>query len=80
MATLTFTFDTGTITTAEILDAFAKAYNYQVTINGQPNPETKAVFARRQVRRYILDIVRSQRHDAAKTTAIAAVVEPVFTD
>lgn len=94
MATLTFTFDTGAVTTAEILNAFATRYGYQTTVPdpnapepppGQmrpliPNPETKAVFARRMVREYIIGIVRDERHRAAKATAVAAVVPPIFTD
>ena len=95
MATLQFQFDTGAMPIAEILDAFAAAYGYQATVRNPafpaippapavpetiPNPETKAQFARRQVRKYVLDVVRARRHAVAQSTAVAAVSEPTFID
>ena len=97
MPTLTFTFNTGTIPLARIVDAFATAYNYQANIpnplfgqpvaEGQPahaatiaNTETKAQFARKQVRRYILEIVQAEERKAATATAAAAVAAPDFVD
>lgn len=75
MATLAFSFDTGTVPFSRIVDAFATAYNYQATIDGQPNPETKAQFTRRMVRQYIIEIVKSQEVQAAVKTAYDSITE-----
>lgn len=65
MATLTFSFDTGSVPLSRIVDGIAKVYGYQTTIPdpnnpGQtiPNPETKAEFGRKQVRKFIVDAVK----------------------
>lgn len=50
---------------ARIRNAFASAYGYQDTINGQPNPETKAQFRDRKIKEFIKGIVRSEEHKAA---------------
>ncbi len=50
---------------ARIRNAFASAYGYQNTIDGQPNPETKGQFRDRKIKEYIKDIVRSEEHKAA---------------
>jgi hypothetical protein len=65
MATLTFSFDTGAVPLSRIIDAFAKAYKYEAIINGAPNPETKAQFARRMVQLYIRDVVVSTERNVA---------------
>lgn len=64
MAKLDFSFETGAVPLVEIVDAFASAYHYQATIDGQPNPETKVAFARRMVRQYIKDIYISEKRKA----------------
>lgn len=45
MPTLSFTLSAGAA--SELNDCFGA--DYQPTINGQPNPETKTAFARRQI-------------------------------
>lgn len=57
---------------ARIRNAFATAYGYQNTINGQPNPETKAQFRDRKIKEYIKDVVKS-----VETQAALAAVSPV---
>jgi hypothetical protein len=70
MATLNFSFDTGNVPVPEIVDAFASAYRYEETIDGQPNPESKAAFARRMIKNYIRDIYISEKRkvEEAKIT------------
>jgi hypothetical protein len=66
MATITFTYDTGSTPLSKITDAFALAYNYQTTIDGQSNPETKSQFARRMVKQYVVETVRAEDIKAAQ--------------
>lgn len=89
MATLTFTYDTGNVTLAEITNAICAEYEYEAEIPAPPpapkgtmipNPETKAQFARRQVRQFIVGIVKAQRVKAAETTARSGVANPNFND
>ncbi len=79
MATLTFTFDTGAVPLNRILDAFATAYSYQSIIDGVPNPETKAQFARRMVMEYIRDVVQGQEVNTATKIAKDGVVKLALT-
>lgn len=58
----------------KLIDAFAKAYNYQDTIPGEngttiPNPQSKTVFANRQITRYLKDILESAEVNAASDAA-----------
>lgn len=57
---------------ARVRDAFAVAYGWQPTIDGQPNPESKAQHAARRVREYVKDVVRSAEAQAAAEAARAA--------
>lgn len=72
MATLTFSFETGGVPLTRIIDAFATAYSYSATLNDgtTPNPETKAQFAKRMVRDFIINTVRSQEVVAAQATVV----------
>lgn len=60
---------------ARVNNAFADAYGYQATINGQPNPQTKAQFAKARVIDFIRAVVRGQESnvasEAARVTAIS---------
>jgi hypothetical protein len=84
MATLSFSFNTGTVPLSRIQDAFALAYGYQATVSdgngGQiPNPETKAQFTQRKIREYVVSVVKSQETEAARRTAESAVTEITLT-
>ena len=66
MATLTFSFETGAVTTASIVDAICGNYQYQATIPDPnspgdtiANPESKAAFAKRMVKNFIVDNYKS---------------------
>jgi hypothetical protein len=41
-----------------VLDAVCGSLGYQDTVDGQPNPETKAQFVRRMLKQSIRDMVR----------------------
>lgn len=76
MATLTFSFDTGAVPLSRIVDGMAVTYGYPETIPdpanpGQtiPNTETKAQFARRQIRRIIIEAVRTGEVTIARQTS-----------
>jgi len=56
-------------TKTKILNNFCAKHNYQDTINGAPNPQTKVQFFNQVVSEFIRDAVVSQ---AAETDAITA--------
>lgn len=64
MATLSFTLTGPAL--AEVIDVFGETY--QATINGQPNPESKPEFARRQV----IALLRNQVQVSRRVKAAAA--------
>lgn len=69
MATLTLTYETGSVTLTDLNNMLALEWGYQETINGQPNPESKANFNRRQVRRMIQEAYLRQRRIQAEVAA-----------
>ena len=71
--TITFANDT---MNARSRNAFASAYGYQATIDGQPNPESKAQFRARKIKEYIKEITKAEEHKAA----LAAVAAPTLED
>jgi hypothetical protein len=72
MAQLQFSFDTGNVPLSRIVDAFASAYGYD---DNKLANETKADFARRMVRRYIVEIVKAQEQAAARIAAEGQVTD-----
>jgi hypothetical protein len=86
MATLSFSFDTGSVTVARIVDAMAITYGYQATIPdpqnaGQSiaNPETKAQFAKAQIKRIITEAVKNAEMHEARKAAEATVTDITLT-
>lgn len=64
-----------------VVDAFAKRFDYQETLpDGSPNPETKAQFAKRQVVRFVKNVVRQAEVEDARTTAQATAEQSVDSD
>lgn len=57
-----------------VIDAFCAQYGYQETINGKPNPQTKAAFAKAKVLEYIKEIVKGHEAGAAAKAAIETAV------
>lgn len=79
MPILNLSFDTGNVAIARITDALAMANGYQATVGGQPNPQTKAQFARNCVKNYITRTVRDYEREAARKTAEASVTDVALT-
>lgn len=78
MATVSITVPDAMVT--RINDAFATAFEYPATIDGEPNPETKTQHTRRRVREYVAGIVRRIEAGAAAQTAAASTANQVNTD
>lgn len=57
-----------------VLTAFSEHFGYQATIDGQPNPQTQAQFARDQVKAWIRETVKSHEVNAATDQAREAAV------
>lgn len=75
MATVTFTIPNGIL--SRVLDGVAYANGYQDVIDGQPNSESKADFAKRMIRLYVKQCVISYESanagkQAAEIARIAA--------
>lgn len=71
--TINFTNDS---MNARSRDAFATAYGWQATINGQPNPETKAQHRARRIKEHIKEITKAEE----RRTAMAAIPDTVVHD
>lgn len=56
-------------------NAFAIEYGYQDTINGAPNPETKAQFRARMLKNHIKEVTK-----AVETRQALAAVAPVVVE
>jgi len=64
-----------------VLNGFAKRYNYSPTLeNGDPNPETKAQFAKRKVIEFIKQAVREAEIQEAANAAATAAGQTADTD
>ena len=73
------TFDTGNVTLAGLNDALSIEWGYQATIDGQPNPETKAQFNRRQVGRIIKETYKNGKRKGIIAAAEATVPNIIIT-
>jgi len=62
---------------ARVLNGFATNYGYQETINGQPNPQTKAQFAKAQLIDIIKGAVKAAEAQTAATAARNAAIQDV---
>jgi hypothetical protein len=67
------------VTLADLNDALGVEWGYQETINGQPNPETKQQFNRRQVARIIREAYRNGKRKILYQQAEASVPEITIT-
>lgn len=72
MTTITITIPDNI--TPRVINGFAKRYNYSPTLeNGDPNPETKAQFAKRKIIEYIKQSVKeAEMQDATNAAATTA--------
>lgn len=54
----------------DVLDAFCDTYHYQDRMsNNAPNPETKTVFAERQLARFVKEVYAGQKSQRASERA-----------
>lgn len=59
-----------------VLEGMAGQLGYQPTIDGQPNPETRAQFCKRQVAVFVKNCVRSyEANIAAEAARLAAIAD-----
>lgn len=64
-----------------VLNGFAKHYNYSPTLeNGDPNPETKAQFAKRKLIEFIKLAVKDAEVQDARNTAATTASQSVEID
>lgn len=85
MATLSFSFETGSIPISRIINGLAFQFGYNDTIPNPdygvvegapttlPNPQTKAQFVKQKIKRFIVDGV----HAAEKTLAERAIRDSI---
>ena len=80
MATLSFSFDTGSVSLSRIVDAVATVHGYNAEIGDPenpsesiPNPQTKAEFAEEVLKNIIIQIVRDAETRTAREAAVASV-------
>ena len=77
MATLNLSVTVPDAQATAILNDFCMYNGYQETINGQPNPQTKAQFAKSVVISFVRESIKAQRATAAAQAASAVVIADV---
>ena len=77
MATLNLSVTVPDAQATAILADFCAYNGYQETINGAPNPQTKAQFAKQVVIKFVRESVNAQRAAAAALTASQTVITDV---
>ena len=78
MATVSITVPDSMV--SRINDAFATAFEYPETIDGQANPESKTQHTRRRVREYVGSVVKTVEARAASDAAAAAAAAQATAD
>lgn len=77
MATTSIQINIDNTQLTRVINAMATSGAYQDTINGQPNPQTKAQFAKQMLVTYVMNTVKAVEAqtavDSARTTALANV-------
>ncbi len=73
MPSTTYTYSAAT--GLRIVNAYCAKYEYQDTIDGLPNPETKAQFTDRMIRRQIKAVVAEREAQTAQTLAFEDAVK-----
>lgn len=81
MATITFTLSSADQT--RLVNTICGLYDYQTTINGSPNPETKANFALRIIKEQWKSLIKEYEKITSQATSgqtfESAFVEPNIT-
>jgi hypothetical protein len=73
MPTISFEMSAEHLT--RLVNALCESHGYQATIDGQPNPETKAVFAKKIAANILRNIVRQWENDKARQEAVVNVTD-----
>lgn len=76
----TFSITVSNAAGARVVDAFTATYGYQATIDGAPNPETKAAFVTRILREHVKGVVLAHEATVAATAAREAAAAKVATE
>lgn len=79
MATLNLTYSTGSVTLADLNDALANEWGYRATIDGQPNPQTKAEFNKVYLGNVIREAYRNGKRRVILVQAEATVPDITIT-
>ena len=77
MATLNLSVTVPDAQATAILADFCAYNGYQETINGAPNPQTKAQFAKQVVVKFVRESIKAQRAQAASLAAAQTVIAEV---
>jgi len=77
MATLNLSVTVPDAQATAILADFCAYNGYQETINGAPNPQTKAQFAKAVVIKFVRESIKAQRAAAAALAASQTVIADV---
>ena len=79
MATIDIAFqlDTGSLPAPEVLRLVSTYLGYPETVGGEPNPQTRAQFARAKIAQQIAEWARAQRQYEAREAAAAALVDEI---
>lgn len=75
MATLTVTVTYPDNLQTDLRDTLAIRFGYQETINGQPNPQTKAAFVQQQLNIHFKDFIKNQYRYAKQDLATNAITD-----
>lgn len=62
---------------ARVRNSFCAQYGYQETINGEPNPETKAQFMKQKIIQFVKESIKAHERQAASETAGQQAAEAV---
>lgn len=73
MATLTLTYTGTAAALTRGIELNAQYYGYQETIDGQPNPESKQDFVRKEILKTLLYQAREQEKKNAYDAALASI-------
>ena len=77
MATLNLSVTVPDAQATAILADFVAYNGYQVTIDGAPNPQTKAAYAKQVVVKFVRESIKAQRAAAAALAASQTVIADV---
>lgn len=78
MATITLNIPDAQLN--RVVNGLATLYGYQATVNGEPNPQTKAQFAKAQILRFVKESVKAVEANADAEAARTAAVTKAETE